>query len=364
MTYVIWMFVLIGCWFAVQRTKTSDQALSVSDSWPIALPVASALLGCLVLSSVDNEGWSWTLVPDVFFIGVLFAPLLAVKNTANMPNAGQNEHWRYPSVGPLPTDMIATLAVYALTTDVFIATATAVLFVPLYRSSDALKAWPWAAGGGDAWFGFGLVSIADVTCCCFFVLLLFVLPWLAAPQTKNEEAFDWLGRRDQLQLALWGSVILVSLYLVLTWVLLLASIDAVNFEAHELYGAPFLAALGAASFLYTRRNDDPAVNHDVTGSNGAGVDRGDGVCTGCVRQRQFDCRIPTPHSRPHRLDIVAHADPGVGPDGARSHREHQQSTRKGHMEANTVGCTRCSHGSVSVALGALVDDRVGRPRSS
>ena len=42
----------------------------------------------------------------------------------------------------------------------------------------------------------------------------------------------------------------------LTWVLLLASIDAVNFEAHELYGAPFLAALGAASFLY-RRNDDP-----------------------------------------------------------------------------------------------------------
>lgn len=256
MTYVIWMFVLIGCWFAVQRTKTSDQALSVSDSWPIALPVASALLGCLVLSSVDNEGWSWTLVPDVFFIGVLFAPLLAVKNTANMPNAGQNEHWRYPSVGPLPTDMIATLAVYALTTDVFIATATAVLFVPLYRSSDALKAWPWAAGGvmlglGLAWSQLLTLPVAA------FVLLLFVLPWLAAPQTKNEEAFDWLGRRDQLQLALWGSVILVSLYLVLTWVLLLASIDAVNFEAHELYGAPFLAALGAASFLYTRRNDDP-----------------------------------------------------------------------------------------------------------
>ena len=110
-------------------------------------------------------------------------------------------------------------------------------------------------GGGWVMLGLGLAGRADVTCCCF-LLLLFVLTWLA-PQTKNEEAFDWLGRRDQLQLALWGSVILVSLYLVLTWVLLLASIDAVNFEAHELYGAPFLAALGAASFLYTRRNDDP-----------------------------------------------------------------------------------------------------------
>ena len=33
-------------------------------------------------------------------------------------------------------------------------------------------------------------------------------------------------------------MVLVSLYLVLTWALLLTSIDAVNFEAHELTGRP------------------------------------------------------------------------------------------------------------------------------
>jgi cytochrome c biogenesis factor len=59
-----------------------------------------------------------------------------------------------------------------------------------------------------------------------------------------------------MRMALWGSVIIVSLYLVLTWVLLLTSIDAVNFEAHELYGAPFLTAVGAGLFTYTRRKDD------------------------------------------------------------------------------------------------------------
>ena len=32
-----------------------------------------------------------------------------------------------------------------------------------------------------------------------------------------------------------------------------------NFEAHELYGAPFLAALGAGLFTYTRRKDDSSV---------------------------------------------------------------------------------------------------------
>ena len=37
-------------------------------------------------------------------------------------------------------------------------------------------------------------------------------------------------RGDQQRIALWGTVVLVSLYLVLTWALLLTSIDAVEFR--------------------------------------------------------------------------------------------------------------------------------------
>ena len=69
----------------------------------------------------------------------------------------------------------------------------------------------------------------------------------------------WMDERNDASLC-GGSVILVSLYLVLTWALLLASIDAVNFEAHELYGAPFMTGIALCFFLYTRRKDDPKDN--------------------------------------------------------------------------------------------------------
>ena len=53
-------------------------------------------------------------------------------------------------------------------------------------------------------------------------------------------------------------MVLVGLYLVLTLVLLhLASIDAVNFDAHEVYGAPFVLSVRCSDWLmYTGRKGD------------------------------------------------------------------------------------------------------------
>ncbi|MDP6199559.1 MAG: cytochrome c biogenesis protein CcsA [Candidatus Poseidonia sp.] len=254
MTYVAWMLVIIGCWLAVQRTSSDDDPPSVSTSWPMSIPVWFALLGCLLLTGSNGEGLSWTFVPQLTFIIVLLAPLLANGFRRTYSEEAQDDGWKYPSLGPVPLDVVLILVVYAMTLDVFIAVATAVLFVPLYRSEHALGAWPWAAGGvmlglGLAWSQLLTLPVAG------FILLMFVFPWLVAPQETPEDTFNLMSRKGQLRMALWASVLLVSLYLVLTWVLLLASIDAVNFEAHELYGAPFLAALGAAFFLYTRRQD-------------------------------------------------------------------------------------------------------------
>ena len=50
------------------------------------------------------------------------------------------------------------------------------------------------------------------------------------------------------------------MYLVLTLVLLLASIDAVNFDAHEVYGAPFILAFATAMVIYTGRKGDSVRN--------------------------------------------------------------------------------------------------------
>ncbi len=274
MAYVTWMFVLIGCWLAVQQGASKRTPLPLSASGAMALPAVVALLGCLVFTGSNGQGLSWASVPNVVFVGVLFAPLLAVRAVAsrgdaaspkNSPMAAEsselndlNDPWTYEGLAPIPLDIVLTLVVFGLTLDVWISTAFAVLFVPLYRSDDALKAWPWAAAG--VMLGLALAwSQAMSIGAAGLIVAAFVLPWMLAPQREEGAEFSPIKRRDQQRTALWASVVLVSLYLVLTWVLLLTSIDAVNFEAHELYGAPFLAALGAGLFTYTRRKDDPSV---------------------------------------------------------------------------------------------------------
>ena len=274
MVYVTWMFVLIGCWLAVQYGASRRTEMPLSTSSIIGLPVLVALLGCLVFTGSNGQGLSWASVPDVVFVGVLFAPLLATTVVASRgggalsgeatgaadpsEESDADTHWTYEGLVPIPLDVVLTLAVFGLTQDIWISTAFAVLFVPLYRSDNALSAWPWAAAGvmlglALAWSQAMSIGTAGL------IVAAFVLPWMLAPQQNNAAEFSPTKRRDQQRTALWASVVLVSLYLVLTWVLLLTSIDAVNFEAHELYGAPFLAALGAGLFTYTRRKDDASV---------------------------------------------------------------------------------------------------------
>ena len=64
-------------------------------------------------------------------------------------------------------------------------------------------------------------------------------------------------------MALWGSVLVVSTYLILTLVILLGSIDSVNFEAHELYGAPFILAFSISMMLYLNRKNEPKSTFNI-----------------------------------------------------------------------------------------------------
>ena len=256
MTYIAWMFILIGCWLAVQRSVSNKRPLTLNAAWPVAVPTALTLLGCLIFTGSSGKGLSWAAVPDVVFVALLFVPMVAAPRGALSEKEEPLQTWTYHQLTPIPLDAVLVAVMFGLTGDVWMATATAVLFVPLYRSNDTLGAWPWAAAGvmlglGLAWSQAMSIGVAG------FLLLAFVLPWLLAPQSEEATAMNIAEKRSQQKLALWGSVIVVSLYLVLTWVLLLTSIDAVNFEAHELYGAPFLAAVAASLFVYTRRKDDP-----------------------------------------------------------------------------------------------------------
>ena len=97
------------------------------------------------------------------------------------------------------------------------------------------------------------------------VLIIFVSPWLLVEDDKSNsgQGFDITSRKDQQRLALWATVVISGLYLVLTLSILLASIDSVNLSAHELYGAPFMLAIAIAMFTYTMRKEEPKTTFTV-----------------------------------------------------------------------------------------------------
>ena len=74
---------------------------------------------------------------------------------------------------------------------------------------------------------------------------------------EEAESKPWLTRKFLMRMTLWAPVVLTSLYIILTLIILISSIDAVQFNAHELYGAPFVMGMALAMFAYTSRKQSP-----------------------------------------------------------------------------------------------------------
>jgi len=144
---------------------------------------------------------------------------------------------------------------YLLTQDLLFVLLNALMFVPLYAASDARKAWGWGAAGtmmclASAWSGLVELYVAAI------MLGFYILPWLVMGEEEMEQK-PWLTRTFLMRTTLWAPVVLTSLYIILTLIILVSSIDAVQFNAHELYGAPFVMAMALALFAYTSRKQSP-----------------------------------------------------------------------------------------------------------
>ena len=97
----------------------------------------------------------------------------------------------------------------------------------MYYSANATQEWIWASLGimlalAGAWSGMIEVLLAAV------VILIFLAPFLAE-DSEPQPSSEWFTKSRLTRLALWSSVMLVSLYLMLTLVILLESVDTVNF---------------------------------------------------------------------------------------------------------------------------------------
>ena len=210
------------------------------------IPIVGALFAAVF------EYATYAYAPSLFFVGMVFAPT-AVEWPKHIRE--EESYWTYRNFLSVPWMIVVPMVAFLLTGDLLFVLLNALMFVPLYSAQDTRKAWGWGAAGtmmclASAWSGLVELYVAAI------LLGFYILPWLLMGEEQSEKK-PWLTRTFLLRTTLWAPVVLTSLYLILTLVILISSIDAVQFNAHELYGAPFVMGMALAMFTYTSRKQSP-----------------------------------------------------------------------------------------------------------
>lgn len=86
-------------------------------------------------------------------------------------------------------------------------------------------------------------------------LLLFIWPLLVRDVEDDEDGIKvkiskFFTRSFQLRIALYAPVVLGGIFLALTWMLMLASVDGTSLAMHEMFGAPILLLMASALAVY------------------------------------------------------------------------------------------------------------------
>ncbi len=258
MSYLMIILLFIGVWITMQRRSIRSSEINQNGIYLFFIPLVLAIFAFLFDLKI------YGLVPVFIFPIVVYLNLIFdISNDKDVEDSLPLE-WQFPFEKLIPILMIIPIILSFINGDVFFSLLCLIFFTPVYYSINPTKQWGWATGGimlalASAWSGLVELPVAAS------VLIIFVSPWLLVEDDKSNsgQGFDITSRKDQQRLALWATVVISGLYLVLTLSILLASIDSVNLSAHELYGAPFMLAIAIAMFTYTMRKEEPKMIFSV-----------------------------------------------------------------------------------------------------
>jgi len=227
-------FMLVGAWLAHIRMKSTSLTNVNIGQWMFLTPVALVTVGLFVGPTL------FAFIPPVGYLIFGLLPLLASYASHRMTSKKEG------------LAVVFSLLTYFVIQDIMLTTAL-VCCIFAMQYAEYMQKWGWATAGvavsiSAAWSN--MISIYQAAIMLFF----FMHPWLIVQSSSDNSSnkIDMFKPR----FALWGSVVIAGIYLILTWVILLSSIDVVSFETHELYGAPFLFALGCSFYLYMGRHLD------------------------------------------------------------------------------------------------------------
>ena len=186
----------------------------------------------------------WMNVPGAIILLVGLAPLIEGFSRGTMERSRMF----------IP---ISILILSILHGQVILGLFSLVIAVSFVLEEEQLSAWGLSVVGitlhlAAAWGG--MLSLIEAGA----GMIIFVMPWLL-DDSDSEITFDFSSRKLQQRLALWAPVIMVSIYLVITLVILISSIDQIQFAAHEVYGAPFLIIILLAMTAWSNREKPEVV---------------------------------------------------------------------------------------------------------
>ena len=186
----------------------------------------------------------WMNVPGAIILLVGLAPLIEGFSRGTMERSRMF----------IP---ISILILSILHGQVILGLFSLVIAVSFVLEEEQLSAWGLSVVGitlhlAAAWGG--MLSLIEAGA----GMVIFVMPWLL-DDSDSEITFDFSSRKLQQRLALWAPVIMVSIYLIITFVILISSIDQIQFAAHEVYGAPFLIIILLAMTAWSNREKPEVV---------------------------------------------------------------------------------------------------------
>ena len=231
MVYLLGIIQLIAFFLA------SRLGSEFSKKWLLMLPIIATL-------GVIGNGDILDGFPPTLLVIIAFGPFIE-SGIKSLKNKQIPDYYWFA----IPSVMVGLRFVHGM---VFFEILSLLFAFGLIFEKDQFKAWGWATAGIMLFLAASWSGMLEVWICAIG-MTAFISPWFFISDTKSKK-FSFADKRTQQRLALWSPVVVVGMYLILTMVILIASIDSIQFAAHELYGAPFVAAMMMSYVMWSLRH--------------------------------------------------------------------------------------------------------------
>ena len=268
MAYILFAMLLITIWVAWLFSEQIGKV--VDNTWKRIVLYYLLIVPLCTAISLLKMGSIWELLPSLSIVLIAMAPIIMVcyQKRVELNRILFTSKLRISMIGAfiilcalsstLVRRRIGLDSSSILEGDPIVAGVGFLILILLVTRENMSKSYGYQIAGTLLY----LFSAWSTLCNVYHSamgMLLFLSPWLLNT-TSDEEEDNIMFSDEKLQLKIihMAPVVLVSSYLLLSWLILLNSIDSTQLELHEVLGAPILLLTISGLMIYGWRGKVPS----------------------------------------------------------------------------------------------------------